>query len=67
MKKLLSFLFALVFAISFAAPIFAQPGSTSQTNHQQLDHKKKKKKKKKHPGEVSPVGAIAGSARNNQA
>jgi hypothetical protein len=60
MKKLLSFLFAFVFLISFAAPILAQPNSATQPSHQQLDHRKKKKKKKKHPGDVSPVANTFG-------
>ncbi len=58
MKKLLSLLFALVFVLSFAAPILAQPTSTTPAEHQQLEHKKKKKKKK-HPGALSPVAGIS--------
>ncbi len=64
MKKLISLLFAFVFVLSFAAPILAQPDSTSLANHQQLDHKKKKKKKKKHPGEISTVAGMPDGPRS---
>ncbi len=64
MKKPISLLFAFVFLLAFAAPILAQPNTTTQSEHQQLDHKKKKKKHKKHPGAVSPVAAISGGSQN---
>jgi hypothetical protein len=63
MRRLLSLLFALVFVLSFAAPILAQPGGSTQPEHQELN-RKKKKKKKKHPGELSPAAGNSDGSRS---